>query len=98
MIEVEQLEINFGSPVGDGYETWKWDQEKTVRKISEVWGLPLNRRVRLKLVNIDSEFEGLLTLAERPQSLHHRESLILRLRPLKFSSDEIENCIVIDHE
>lgn len=98
MIEVEQLEIDFGSPVGDGYEIWKSNQEKAVKMIAEVWSLPLNRKVHLKLLNIDSEFEGMLTLAERPSSLDRRKPLILRLRPLKFSSNEIEHCVVIDHE
>jgi len=96
MIEIEQLEMNFGSPVGNGYETWKWDQEQAVKKIAGVWDLPLNRKVHLKLVNIDSEFEGVLTLAERPLSLDRRQPLILRLRPLKFSSDEIESCVVME--
>lgn len=96
MIEVEQLEINFSDPAENGYETWRWDQEQAVKKIAEAWTLPLNRRVRLKLVNIDSEFEGVLTLAERPLSLDRRQPLVLRLRPLKFSSDEIESCTVIE--
>ena len=96
MIEIEQLEMDFGSSAGDGYESWKRDQEQAVREIAEIWALPLNRKVHLKLANIDSEFEGVLTLAERPLTLNRKQPLILRLKPLKFSSDEIDRCVVME--
>jgi len=84
--------LDFHAPVGQGYEAWLWDREQAVKKISTVWGIPLNQRVRVKLINIDSEFEGMLTLAEMPVSLDGRGSLTLRLPPLCFSSAEIERC------
>ena len=96
MMDIEQAEIDFGSPAGDGYAMWQWDQAEAIKKIAKVWALPLNQRFRLKLVNIDSEFEGFLSLAERPITLDRRKPLVLRLKPLKFCSDEIEHCVVIE--
>jgi hypothetical protein len=87
-----QLDLDFHAPVGKGYEAWQWDREQAVKKIAELWMLPLNQRVRIKLVNIDSEFEGELTLAEMPVRLDGRGPLLLRLTPLCFSISEIERC------
>lgn len=96
--DATQLELDFHSAVGDGYANWQWDQQQAIKRISEVWGLPINRRVRVKLVNIDSEFEGLLQLAEYPLSIDRRRPLLLRLTPLTFFSAEIERCSVIQGE
>jgi hypothetical protein len=94
--DTTQQEMDFRGPVGGGYAAWQWDHDQAVKNISELWGLPLNRRVRLKLINIDSEFVGKLTLAEFPLSLDRRRPLLLRLPPLQFSSTEIEWCAVVD--
>ena len=94
--ETTQQEMDFHGAVGGGYAAWQWDHDQAVKKISDLWGLPLNRRVRVKLVNIDSEFVGKLTLAEFPLTLDRRRSLLLRLPPLEFSSTEIERCAVVE--
>jgi hypothetical protein len=94
--ESTQLDLDFHAPVGDGYASWQWDREQTIKKIAEVWGLPLNRRVRVRLVNIDSEFEGRLGLAELPVSMDRRRPLLLKLAPITFSSTEIECCTVLE--
>jgi hypothetical protein len=91
-----QLVMDFHAPVGDGYASWQCDQEQAIKRIAVVWELPLNRRVRVKLLDIDSEFEGKLTLAEFPLSLDRRKALLLRLAPLSFSSEEIEKCAVVE--
>jgi len=91
-----QLELDFHAPAGDGYAVWEWDQEQAVKRIAAEWELPLNRRVRLKLANIDSEFEGELKLAEHPLTMDRRRPLLLKLTPLEFSSVEIERCAVIE--
>ena len=94
--EVQQLELDFHGPVGEGYANWQWDREQAVKRIAETWGLPLNRRVRLKLAGIDSEFEGKLSLVERPVSIDRRRPLTLCLPPLVFPNLEIERCTVIE--
>ena len=94
--DATQLEMDFHGPLGDGYAAWQWDHEQAVKRIAEMWELPLNRRVRMKLLNIDSEFVGKLTLAKFPPSLDRRIALTLRLPPLEFSSTEIESWAVAD--
>jgi len=94
--DMQQLDLDFQNPMGNGYKNWQWDREEAVKRIAETWGLPLNRRVRLKVVNIDSEFEGKLCLAEMPITIDRRRPLTLRLAPLEFSSCEIEHCTVIE--
>lgn len=91
----EQLFLDFAAPVADGYAIWQWQHTEAVKRIAETWGLPINRRVRLKLANIDSEFEGELRLAEIPLTLNRKRPLALKLAPLTFSSLEIERCTMI---
>ena len=91
-----QLEMHFQPSDGGGYANWQRDQEHAVRKIAEVWNLPLNKRVRLKLFNADTEFEGKLTLAEFPLSLDTRKPLLLGLDPMTFASTDVEECVVVE--
>ena len=90
-----QLDFDFKDSVVNGYKYWECDQKKIFKEISKTWGLPINRKVRLKLFDIDSEFEGILSLDEFPVSLNKSHPLSLRLPPLVFSSLEIEQCMVI---
>lgn len=94
--ESQQLELDFHGPVENGFASWLWDQQQAVKRVIEEWGLPINRRVRVKLVNVDSEFEGILCLAELPLTIDRRRPLALRLAPLTFSSTEIESCAVLE--
>ena len=96
--EATQLEMDFHGPVGDGYANWLRDQQEALKRIAAVWELPLGRRVRLRLHNVDSEFVGKLSLAQVPLSLDRRRPLTLRLPPLEFSSTEIEYCAVMEEE
>jgi hypothetical protein len=91
-----QLELDFHAPVGRGYANWQWDQQQALKRIAQTWGLPINKRVRVKLANIDSEFEGKLCLAEVPVAIDRRRPLTLRVAPLEFSSLEIQSCAVIE--
>lgn len=92
MDENGQLDLNFGAPVGDGYANWQWERQEAVRKISELWGIPLNQPVRIRLCGIDREFTGKLSLAEMPVKLDRRQPLKLRMGHHVFDSAEIEAC------
>ncbi len=95
MNEPEQLDLDFKGPVGDGHANWQWAREQAVRRIASEWGLPLHQRVRLRLTNLDSEFEGVLLLDVLPTRLDRRQPLLLRLDSLRFASPEIEVCTVV---
>jgi hypothetical protein len=66
-----------------------------VQSAAEEWGLPLDRKVRIKLKNRQEE-EGRLVLAEMPPTLDRRSPLALRIGLRTFFSDEIAECTVID--
>ena len=91
----EQLEMDFGGPVRDGYALWQADFRQLQEAIAAKWNMPINRRVRLELINMKGGFEGVLRLAERPQTLDARTPLLLRLDRMTFHSNEIERCVVI---
>lgn len=87
-----QLDLNFGAPVGDGYSNWQWEREEALRQISAVWGIPLKQPVRFRLRGIDREFTGCLALAEMPAKLDRKHPLKLKMGRHVFDSTEIEAC------
>ncbi len=93
--ESEQLDLNFGAPVSDGYANWLWERESAIRRIAEEWGIPLNRSVRLRLFGISAEFQGLLRLAEMPLKISRQHPLKLKMDRHVFDISEIEACTVI---
>ena len=91
-LENEQLDLNFGAPVGEGYASWQWERQEAIRKISALWGIPLNQPVRIRLCGIDREFTGKLALAEMPSTLDRSRPLKLKMGRHGFNSTEIEAC------
>jgi hypothetical protein len=98
MTDMEQGEFDFRGPVGDGYALWQADWVKLQEKIAELWCLPINRRVRLQLRDVDCAFDGVLRLAARPALLDSRKPLFLKLDQMTFYSNEIEKCSVVEGE
>ena len=95
MEDSNQLEIDWGAPAVDGYASWQWNRQQAVRRIAELWGLPLGRAVRLRRRGIDGDFEGILQLASLPTHLNRQQPLELRMGSMTFSSEEVETCSVV---
>ncbi len=93
--ESEQLDLNFGAPVSDGYANWLWERDAAVQRIAAVWGIPLGQNVRLCLYGIDGEFQGVLRLAEMPQKLDRHLPLKLKMGRHVFDISEVESFTVI---
>jgi len=91
-----QCLFDFESGNMNGYENWRRQQEERLQAIRNEWGLPVRRRVRLRLKNIDGEFEGVLRLADHPLTVDSRLPLHLRIDNLDVFPDDIEQCVVID--
>ena len=72
MTEPVQGIFDFESGCANGYENWRKQQEARLAAIRLEWGLPVGRRVRLCLRNVDNEFEGLLELVEPPAAIDRR--------------------------
>ena len=87
--------FDFESGNADGYENWRREQAARLEAIRRVWNLPVGRRVRLRLCNIDGEFEGKLELAEHPVTLDRRVPLHLRIGRVDVYMADIETCVVI---
>ena len=76
---MEQLELDFSSGNGDGYEQWRKEEQDKIKAIAKEWSVPLNKIVRLKIRNIPKEMKGSLTLLEYPQKIK-RDTGPLKLR------------------
>jgi hypothetical protein len=94
----KQLEIDFGEAVDDstGYDLWRCERNELRRKIAAKWNLPIGRKVRLKLHDIDGDFDGILGIDEYPKDIHStKKPLKLRLGSMTFYSSEIESCVAV---
>jgi hypothetical protein len=88
--------FDFESGNMNGYQNWRRQQEERLQAIRNEWRLPVRRRVRLRLKNIDGDFEGILRLVDQPMTIDRRLPLHLRIDNLDVSPDDIEQCVVID--
>lgn len=64
--------------------------------IGRAWNLPVGRRVRVSFWGQRPVVEGVLRLEEHPQKIDGRGALKLLVERTKFSSREIEQCVVIE--
>jgi len=94
----EQLDLDFHAPSGEGYENWQWDRKQARRRIAEVWGVAIGQYVRLRIRDIDGEFNGKLILRAYPSRLTRKQPLQLRIGSVDFLSSEIESCAVLRKE
>ncbi len=80
-------ELNFDSGSEKGYNKWQDENKNKLREISDCWGYPLFKRVRIKLNFLPSEIQGFLVLLEFPPRMDRRKSLKLRLN---FSGNDLD--------
>ena len=80
-------ELNFNSGEENGYKNWQNENKEKLQKISDCWGYPLFKKVRIKLNFLPSEIQGFLVLLEFPPRMDRRKSLKLRLN---FSGNDLD--------
>ena len=88
--------FDFESGSMNGYQNWRRQQEERLQTIRNEWRLPVHRRVRLRLKNIDGDFEGVLRLVDQPLTIDRRLPLHLRIDNLDVFPEDIELCVAID--
>ena len=91
-----QLGFDFGAPAEDGYAAWQWERKAYGQKIAKAKGLPIGKKVSLKLYGIDYEFTGVLEVARLPVVWDASLDVELRLAKKTFLNTDIERCVVID--
>jgi len=94
--EIIQGLLDFESGNTNGIENWHREQEEYIVAIRKEWSLPVEKNVRVKLKDIDYEFEGKLKLAERPTSIDKRIPLHLSVDSIDLFPSDIEKLVVID--
>ena len=88
--------FDFESGHMNGYENWRREQELRLQAIRNEWGLPVRKHVRIRLKNIDGEFEGELRLVTQPVTIDRRVPLHLRVDNIDVFPPDIEQCVVIE--
>jgi len=91
-----QCVFDFESGNSDGFENWRRQQEARLEAIRREWHVPVGRRVRIRLRNIDGDFEGKLELVEHPTAINRRAPLHMRVGRVDVFIPDIEQCIVLD--
>jgi hypothetical protein len=89
------LELPY-DPAARGYVKFQAEQAEYFRELGNRYGISLNKRVRIKLKDIDREFEGKLVMAQLlpPNSPH--EKLCLRVGSIDFDFNEIEYAVLLE--
>lgn len=88
--------FDFESGNTDGFENWRRQQEARLDVIRKEWCVPVGRRVRIRLRNIDGEFEGKLELVQHPVTIDRRIPLHLRVDRVDVFLTDIEQCVVLE--
>ena len=91
--ESVQVELDFGRGDPAGYAKWQLQRAEWLDRIRREFGLPINRRVRVRLRDFGGEFCGLLTLVELPLNLREAHHQRLRVGNFEFAASEIESCV-----
>ena len=88
--------FDFDSGNANGFDNWRQQREERLRLIRNEWGVPVGRRVCLKLREFDHEFTGILMLAEEPLKLDRHLPLLLKIRNIPLTLADIEHCSLLD--
>jgi hypothetical protein len=72
------------------------DWEAMEDRASTLWPIPFRKRTCIKLKGILKEFKGVIRLARRPAVWEPRQKLHLRIGHTPFTTDDIEQCTVVE--
>ena len=79
----------------NGFENWQIELENKLVVIRREWSLPVGKRVRVKIKNIDYEFEGVLKLVEYPDRIDKKIPLHLSVERVDVFPADIERLSII---
>lgn len=88
--------FDFESGNPDGFENWRRQQEARLDAIRREWCVPVGRKVRIRLYDIDGEFTGKLQLAEHPVTIDRHAPLHLKVDHIDFFVPDVEQCTVVE--
>lgn len=89
--------LEFPRDLGEeGYFQFHSEQKQALLELEKVFGVVLNKRVRLRLAGWDEELEGKIMLESLLLPTGHSESLRLCLGKIAFDHTDIEFCQVLD--
>lgn len=80
---------------GTGYVKFQAEQAEFFRELENRFGIILNRRVRVKLKDMDREFEGKLVMDQLLPPASRKEELRLRVGSIDFNFTDIEHVILL---
>ena len=75
-----------------GFENFHKEQQEFLNKVRKEWCLPIGKTVRIKIFDIDGEFEGKLKLAKFPKEINKHHPLYLKVGDTPIESSDIEQC------
>ena len=81
---------------GTGYAKFQAEQAEFFRELEDRFGIILNRRVRIKLKDIDQEFEGKLVMAQLLPPDSRKDELRLRVGDIEFYYTDIESAVLLE--
>lgn len=86
-----ELDFSRGDPAG--FQRWQDEQADWLKRVRQESGLPVGRRVRLKLRDFDREIRGRLGLVDLPLESARIGHARFRVESIEFAAQEIEYCL-----
>lgn len=83
---------------GTGYAKFQAEQAEFFRELGDRFGIILNQRVRVKLKDMDQEFEGKLVMDQLFAPASRKEELRLRVGSIEFYYTDIEHAILLEEK
>lgn len=81
---------------GAGYAKFQAEHAAYIRELEDRFGIILNRRVRVKLKDIDQEFEGKLVMAQLLPPDSRDKEFRLRVGSIEFDYTDIESAVLLE--
>lgn len=89
--------LEFPRDLGEtGMFKFKSEQRNAIRSLEKKFGIVLNRRVRLRLLNQSEELAGKLTIDSLLPPQASQDGLRLRLGNMTFKHTEIASCELVN--
>ncbi|MDA3799555.1 MAG: hypothetical protein PF692_10795 [Kiritimatiellae bacterium] len=87
--------FDFENGSSNGVEAFRTELEKYFAQVAKEWNVPVNKCVRVTLVDFEGVYEGKLVLVEKPAEIDSGLPLYLNVGKVFFYNSDIESVELI---
>ena len=87
--------FDFENGSSNGVEAFRCELETYIEQVSEEWGVPVDKDVRVTLIDFEGVYTGRLVLVEKPSAIDRGIPLYLNVGKVFFYNSDIESVELI---